>query len=120
MPAPFPSIFAAAAAEPATQPISVQTALLLILGVGLLLTVKSLAALHRRVDALNAVRTRNPRTTAAATGAPSPEILAVITAAVFESIDADHRIVSITSPRQDNPSWSQEGRRQVFAGRKVR
>lgn len=122
MPAvPSPLFLALAAAEPATQPISVQTALLLIVGVGLLLAVRSLAGLHRRVDALAAAtRAKRTRATPPATGAPAPEIVAVITAAVFDSIDSDHRIISISSAQQDIPSWSQEGRRQVFASRKVR
>lgn len=114
----FPAI---AAVEPVVSPISVQTALLLILGLGLLFVAKSLVELNRRVDALTA-RTRpkkiqRPENTA---GALSPEIVAVISAAVFEVIEADHRIVSISTNLQDNANWSQEGRRQVFAGRKVR
>jgi hypothetical protein len=50
-------VHALAAAEPATQPISVETALLLILGLALLFAFKSLAHLHRRVDALHAAKT---------------------------------------------------------------
>lgn len=124
MPAALSStLLAVAIAEPAAQPVSIQTALLIILGIGFLFAARSLADLHRRVDAL-AAKARPKKSQNAATplssGTLSPEIVAVISAAVFEAIGSDHRIVSITSPRQDNPSWSQEGRRQVFAGRRVR
>ncbi len=41
-----------ALAEPTAQPISVQTALLIILGIGCVFMIRSLARLHRRVDEL--------------------------------------------------------------------
>jgi hypothetical protein len=118
-----PAFFAAAAA-PATQPISVQTALLIILGIILLLAAKSLASLHRRVDALSAAAQPKQAKAAPASeatdGSPPPEIIAVITAAVVETLGSEHRIVSINADTQDNPSWSHEGRRQIFNSRKVR
>jgi hypothetical protein len=46
-------------------------------------------------------------------------LLAVISAAVFESLGADSRIVAI-SLENENHTWSMEGRRQIFGSRKVR
>lgn len=125
MPAAFvsPAIFAAAV-EPAPQPISVQTALLIILGITVLFAAKSLAKLHRRVDALSAAarpkQAKAAKASEATDGSPPPEIIAVITAAVVETLGSEHRIVSISADTQDNPSWSHEGRRQIFNSRKVR
>ena len=117
----YSSLLAVVAAEPASQPISIQTALLVILGIGLLFAVKSLAKLHRRVDTLAATASsKGPQPAAATTGTIPPEILAVITAAVFETLGSDLRIVSISSAQQGNSNWSQEGRRQIFGSRKVR
>lgn len=116
----LPPVLALATAESAAQPVSIQTALLIILGIGLLWAAQSLAALHRRVDQLSAAQ--KPRSTpkpAVPSGSISPEVLAVITAAVYESLGSDHRIVSINADGQ-NPTWSMEGRRQIFSTRKVR
>ena len=121
MPATLSSVVVTlATAEPAAQPISVETALLLILGIALLFAFKSLAHLHRRVDALHAAKTpkRNNASPAQSSGLP-PELLAVISAAVFESLGADSRIVAI-SLENENHTWSMEGRRQIFGSRKVR
>jgi len=116
-------VHALAAAEPATQPISVETALLLILGLALLFAFKSLARLHRRVDALHAAKTAKRNAASAVSPPPNsglpPELLAVISAAVFESLGADSRIVAI-SLENENHTWSMEGRRQIFGSRKVR
>jgi len=116
-----PPLLALAAAEPAAQPISVQTALLVILGIALVFAFASLARLHRRVDALNRARTaRSAGSPAAVTSVPlPPEILAVIAAAVAETLGTEGRIVSIGSESQ-NHVWSMEGRRQIFGSRKIR
>ena len=109
-----------ATAEPAAQPISVQTALLLILGIALVFAFSSLARLHRRVDALHAARAPRHRPTEAAPGADiPPEIVAVISAAVHESLGEGSHIVAINLETQDN-AWSLEGRRQIFSSRKTR
>jgi hypothetical protein len=114
-------ILALAAAEPAAQPVSIETALLVILGLGLLWAVKSLVELHRRVAELGAAiqPKRRPSAAPAASGTLSPQIVAVITAAVHDALGSDHRIVSINADGQ-NPTWSQEGRRHIFSTRKVR
>lgn len=116
---PFVAI---ATAEPAAQPISVQTALLIILGIGLVLAIKSLADLHRRVDTLSAAvrpKTRKAVPAPPTEGSLPPAVLAVITAAVYEAIGADHRIVAI-NPESQGHTWSLEGRRHIFSTRKVR
>lgn len=110
-----------ATAEPAAQPISVQTALLFILGIALVFAFSSLARLHRRVDALHAARApRRQPTPAVAPGADiPPEIVAVISAAVHESLGEGSHIVAINLENQSN-AWSLEGRRQIFSSRKTR
>jgi hypothetical protein len=107
--------------EPVAQPISIQTALLIIFGIAFLLAIKSLANLHRRVDALAAsVRPQKaPAARAAAEPVLPPEIVAVISAAVYESVGNDFRIVAISTDGQGT-TWSMEGRRQIFGSRKVR
>jgi hypothetical protein len=117
LPPPHPLV---AAAEPAAQPISVETALLVILGIALVFAFKAIAQLHRRVESLHAVRPPKPAAAAspASDGIP-PEVLAVISAAVFEMLGDDSRIVAI-SPEAQNNTWSLEGRRQIFVSRKTR
>ncbi|MFT3828348.1 MAG: hypothetical protein QM691_01450 [Opitutaceae bacterium] len=110
-----------AQAEPAQQPISIQTALLIILGIACVFAIKSLADLHRRVDELSA-RVVPPRKPAVRTVQPhalAPEVLAVIAAAVHESLGTEFRIVSISVEGQST-TWSMEGRRQIFGSHKVR
>ena len=110
-----------ATAEPAAQPISVQTALLIILSIALVFAFSSLARLHRKVDALHAARAPRRQTTpiAASCGDIPPEIVAVISAAVHESLGEGSHIVAINLETQDN-TWSLEGRRQIFSSRKTR
>jgi hypothetical protein len=56
----------------------------------------------------------------------SPELLAVITAAAHELMQAGEHIVSIVPDREANVAdvnllaWSNEGRRQLFASHKLR
>ena len=114
---------APAADAPASQPISVQTALLVILAIGLGLAVKTLLDLHRRVAVLSAHVRATPRARPAPAVAPAaalpPELVAVITAAVYASTEGEVRIVSINAESQ-NLSWAWEGRRQIFGSHKVR
>ncbi len=51
---------------------------------------------------------------------PSPEVLAVIAAAVHATIGRTSRIVSISTDDDDAQSWAAEGRRAIYATRKVR
>jgi hypothetical protein len=122
MPAMLPSaVLALAATEPAAQPISVETALLIIVGLGLLFAVKSLVQLHRRVDTLvAAIHPPAPhRDRRNEESSPSREVLVVISAAVFEALGSDHQVVSISAEEQ-NHTWSMEGRRQILGSHKVR
>lgn len=59
-------------------------------------------------------------TPAPAAGALPPEILAVIAAAVHATIGGPSRIVSITGDDESAHSWAAEGRRAIYATRKVR
>ena len=51
---------------------------------------------------------------------PSPELLAVLAAAVHSTFGTRSRIVAITSDGDDVQSWAAEGRRAIYATRKVR
>ncbi len=119
---------------PAASPISVPTALLIILGGVLIFVAKSLSALRARVEALESkpasaaspapVASRAAATSqSAGTDAPSPEILAVIAAAVHVALNGRGRVIGVT-PVAAMPGheamWSLEGRRQIFHSHKVR
>ncbi|MBK8478854.1 MAG: hypothetical protein IPL39_21980 [Opitutaceae bacterium] len=51
---------------------------------------------------------------------PTPEVLAVIAAAVHTTLGRASRIVAISSDDDDAQSWAAEGRRAIYATRKVR
>jgi hypothetical protein len=51
---------------------------------------------------------------------PSPEVLAVLAAAVHCTMGANSRIVAISGVDDDTQSWAAEGRRAIYATRKVR
>lgn len=51
-------------------------------------------------------------------GGISPEMLAIVTAAVHTVIDGPSRIVSIRSGRDS--SWSEEGRRSIYSSHRLR
>lgn len=51
---------------------------------------------------------------------PSAEVLAVIAAAVHSTFGARSLIVSISGDEDDAQSWAAEGRRAIYATRKVR
>ncbi|GAB4174628.1 MAG: hypothetical protein Fur0032_14340 [Terrimicrobiaceae bacterium] len=104
-------------------------AVLILAVVGLVLLSKALVDLKARVAAIESGKTNPKRPPAAATvpeeavaaGAVpsiSPEIHAVIAAAVFSTVGSNTRIVSV-SPTS-NLIWSREGRRAVFDSHRVR
>ncbi len=115
------------------SPISVPTALLIILGIALIFVAKSVSTLRARVEALEArpavapapaapvARAAVPQT--AASDAPPPEILAVIAAAVHVALEGRGRVIGVR-PVSAVPGaevmWSLEGRRQIFHSHKVR
>lgn len=110
-----------AAAEPTAQPISVETALLVVLGIALVFAFKAIAHLQRRVEGLHAAarKPKPPAVPVAGDAGISPEVLAVIAAAVVEEMGEEARIVAISMESHNN-TWSIEGRRQIFGSRKVR
>ncbi len=61
-----------------------------------------------------------PATRPAPAGQPTPEILAVIAAAVHTALGRSARIVSIAADDDDAQIWAVEGRRAIYATRKVR
>jgi Na+-transporting methylmalonyl-CoA/oxaloacetate decarboxylase gamma subunit len=62
-----------------------------------------------------------PATAGQAAGSPglTPEILAVIAAAVHVTLGGSHR-VTVVKPAETAVDWAREGRRQIFASHKVR
>lgn len=61
----------------------------------------------------------NPAPAPAQPDAITPEIVALIAAAVHLTVGAGHRIVAI-SPVSHNAHWAMEGRRQIFASHRPR
>ncbi len=61
-----------------------------------------------------------PTARPAPAGQPTPEILAVIAAAVHTAIGGSSRIISISTDDDDAQAWAVEGRRAIYATRKVR
>ena len=61
-----------------------------------------------------------PASRPAPAGQPAPEILAVIAAAVHTALGRSARIVSIATDDDDAQVWAVEGRRAIYATRKVR
>lgn len=56
----------------------------------------------------------------ATTERPSPELLAVLAAAAHSTFGARSRIVAISGHEDESQSWAAEGRRAIYATRKVR
>jgi hypothetical protein len=117
--------------DSAASPVSLQTAILVLLVAGVLFCLKALSDLRARIAALEGQASApSPRAAAAApaalpspaaaSGELSPEIVAVIAAAVHVTLGSGHRIVGITPSGRDDLVWSLEGRRQIFHSHKVR
>jgi hypothetical protein len=130
-------VLAAAGAETtegASAVIDFQSALMLMVLVCLAFMAKALADLSRRVREI--ARTRAGEVSAGGTGGrsaaadsparatgtpPTPEELAVITAAVYAALDRPLRIVAVDEVRgAQSAVWSLEGRRQIFSSHRVR
>jgi hypothetical protein len=113
-----------------SDPISFQTALLVVLAGAIVFLAIYLSKLNRRLASLEAEK--SPRTqpsVAAATpekaapipaSAVAPELVAAISAAVHTTLRARHRIISVGEICPNRQAWSAEGRRQVFSSHKVR
>ncbi len=65
---------------------------------------------------------RTPASAPAPAGQPSPEILAVIAAAVHTTLGRSAQIVSVSTDEDETEAltWAAEGRRAIYATRKVR
>ncbi len=61
-----------------------------------------------------------PAAVASSAGQPSPEVLAVIAAAVHATLGGSSRIIAISADDDETQSWAAEGRRAIYATRKVR
>jgi hypothetical protein len=72
--------------------------------------------------AASASPARTPASAPAPAGQPSPEILAVIAAAVHTTLGRSAQIVSVSTDEEENEAltWAAEGRRAIYATRKVR
>lgn len=110
-----------AAASQTSDPISFQTALLVIIAGALLFLAKNLAKLNNRLATVEAV-SRAPFAPREASGAGvvEPEVVAAISAAIHTTLGARHRIISVGEIYPNRLAWSAEGRRQVFGSHKVR
>jgi hypothetical protein len=100
------------------------TAVLILVVVGLALLARSVVSLRREVAALKsagppaALKSAAPAAPAAAPSGPSPKVRAAIAAAIHAAFGPGARVISISA----SPSmlWSQEGRRQVFQSHRIR
>lgn len=111
-----------------TDPISFQTALLVVIAGALIFLAKNLANLNRRLASLEAspnpakLRASHAKAPPAAesTNGVTAEVIAAITAAVHTTIKGPARILSVGPICPNRQAWSAEGRRQVFSSHKVR
>lgn len=118
----------AAAPENASDAISVEAAVMILLTGGLFYCLKAIADLRRQLErrthgaaakpgpAVQAV----PPSAAAPAAAPAPEIVAAIAAAVHCVVGPHHRVRSIVPAPLPAERWSVEGRREVFQSHQLR
>jgi len=115
-------------ASQTSDPISFQTALLVIIASALLLVAKNLASLNHRISSVESGKTSNNRQdgaigtqhSAMPAGMVAPEVVAAISAAIHTTLKGNHRIISVGQICASRQAWSAEGRRQVFSSHKVR
>ncbi|MBK9989446.1 MAG: hypothetical protein IPP19_01610 [Verrucomicrobia bacterium] len=111
-----------------SDPISFQTALLVIIAGALLFVAKNLASLNHRISSVETGKKSNNRSTGATSNANgvlpagmiAPEVVAAISAAIHTTLGGRNRILSIGQICPNRQAWSAEGRRQVFSSHKVR
>lgn len=133
----FNLLLAAATPPVPAAPISLTDALLVIAIGGLAVAAYQLRLVLGRLDALERRLTGGANRSAPApaappavptpsaplaesNGSPSPELLAVLVAAVHAAVGRRARIVSIAEGGDGKQAWSMEGRRQIFASHQVR
>lgn len=122
-----------AQANTPSDPISFQTALLVIIAGAVLVLAKNQASLNRRLTAreASAASTSVSRTTipaqsdSASTTSDSgeriaPHVVAAISAAIHTTLKGNLRIISVGEICPNRQAWSAEGRRQVFQSHKFR
>ncbi len=115
---------------PDNDPISLQTAALIILGAAVIFCWKAIVELRRRLDELPteaAARQLPPAplqprlaVPPVVDASPSPELIAVIAVAVHAAIKTRHRIVSVQPLPAEHHAWSIDGRRRIFESHKMR
>ncbi len=117
-----------------SDPISFQTALLVIIAGAVLVLAKNQVGLNRRLAALAAgkapaspsrsttplAESAQPTPFATANAGIAPHIVAAISAAIHTTLNGRHRIVSVGQICPSRQAWSAEGRRQVFQSHKFR
>lgn len=139
---------AIAAAPPPAEALPVSTAVLILLTGAVAYCLYALAEVRRQVRRLERAAERatslpGPAPVAGTTSAPvaaampaatspvapspgparermSPQVLAVIAAAVHATLGGRHRVLSIAPAAQPASSWSVEGRREIFTSHHVR
>lgn len=108
------------------DPISFQTALLVLVAGALLVLAKNLATLNRRLAALeNPGQAARPSSAASphacsGYGAIPPHVIAAISAAVHTTLAGRARILAVGPLCPSRQAWSAEGRREVFRSHRVR
>lgn len=112
-------------ASQSSEPISVQTALLIVIAAALVFLAILHSKLHRRINKVEAdseTSSRAPfaQNANATTDAIPPEVVAAISAAVHTTLGSNHRILALGQPCPHRQAWSLEGRRQVFDSHRVR
>lgn len=124
----------ATAPENASDAISIEAAVMILLTGGLLYCFKAIAELRRQLEQrtrgeaarlASATRAAPPSSTAsdstAAAAATAPHVLAAIAAAVHYVMGPNHRVCSVVpAPLPGGERWSVEGRREVFQSHQLR
>lgn len=123
----------AEATAPAAEPVSVTSAMLILIGIALGFVWSLLVDIRRRLERIESRLEASPHavvpSAAVATPAPAPrpdsgaitpQVVAAIAAAVHATLGGRHRIVSVTAQPLDTFAWSLEGRRTVLHSHKVR
>ena len=81
---------------------------------------RNLIATYGGAEPVQTTTSRGTSANRATEERPAPEVLAVIAAAVHSTFGSRSRIVSISGDDDDAQSWAAEGRRAIYATRKVR
>ena len=113
------TLAALSASPDSSSSVDVRTALLFAILVAMVFCIKIVAEMRQRLLALEAKIEEAPAA-AEESSTLTPEIVAVISAAIITTVGSNHRIVSVAPIGQEKLAWSLEGRRQVFQSHKLR